>query len=89
MGRDMSRKTTETLTCETSLGKWTADMEEMKACCVTKLQKHRWKARSRLNGVNSGVHGRVSKDEAEEMSKVIFTVRFNIVKFGVPVPTSK
>ena len=39
--------------------------------------------------VNSGVHERAGKDEAEEVSKVIFTVCSNTVKSGVPVPTSK
>lgn len=57
MGRDMSRKTTETLTCETSVGKWIADGGNEGVLCY-KAAEAQVEGTPRLNGVNSGVHER-------------------------------
>ena len=81
--RDVSRNISETLTCETGLSQWIADEEEKaKVRCVSKLQTHRERHSLLLYRVNSGAHERGGEEEAEEVSKVIFTVCLNIISLG-------
>lgn len=72
--RDVPRNISETLTCGTGLGQWTADEEEkVKVRCVTKLQTHRERHSLLLYRVNSGARERGGRKKRVRRRQRLFS----------------